>query len=59
MFGGGSSIGLLPVAYINDATGGYNTALYIFSGLVGITFVISLVMKQNIRSFERQSIQAN
>lgn len=48
--------GPLLVAYINDATGSYNTAFYIFAGLVGIAFVISLVMKQNIRSFERQSI---
>ena len=48
--------GPLLVAYINDATGSYNTAFYIFAGLIGIAFVISLVMKQNIRSFERQSI---
>lgn len=48
--------GPLLVAYINDATGSYDTAFYIFAGLVGIAFVISLVMKQNIRSFERQSI---
>lgn len=48
--------GPLLVAYIHDATGSYNTAFYIFAGLVGIAFVISLVMKQNIRSFERQSI---
>lgn len=48
--------GPLLVAYINDATGSYNTAFYIFAGLVSIAFVISLVMKQNIRSFERHSI---
>jgi OFA family oxalate/formate antiporter-like MFS transporter len=48
--------GPLLVAYIHDATGNYNTAFYIFAGLIGIAFVISLVMKQNIRSFERQSI---
>lgn len=49
--------GPLLVAYISDATGSYNTAFNIFAGLVSVALILSIVMKNNIRSFERQSIK--
>lgn len=45
--------GPLLVAFINDTTGSYNAAFYIFAGLLAFAFIVSILMKLSIRSFTR------
>ncbi|PXW89019.1 OFA family oxalate/formate antiporter-like MFS transporter [Streptohalobacillus salinus] len=45
--------GPLLVAFINDSTGSYDMAFYIFAVLVSIALVISLVMKKNMAAFKQ------
>lgn len=42
--------GPLLVAFINDTTGSYRVAFYIFAGLLAIAFMVSILMKLNIRT---------
>ncbi|WP_067840924.1 L-lactate MFS transporter [Amphibacillus sediminis] len=42
--------GPLLVAYINDTTGNYNVAFYIFACLIAVAFVVSIIMKLSIRA---------
>ncbi|HHU20328.1 MAG TPA: OFA family MFS transporter [Bacilli bacterium] len=47
--------GPLLVAFINDTTGSYNAAFYIFSGLLAVAFVVSILMKLSIKAFNTTS----
>ena len=47
--------GPLLVAFINDTTGSYNAAFYIFSGLLAVAFVVSILMKLSIKAFNATS----
>ncbi|WP_440896452.1 L-lactate MFS transporter [Amphibacillus sp. Q70] len=42
--------GPLLIAFINDTTGSYNVAFYIFSGLLAIALIVSILMKKSIKS---------
>lgn len=43
--------GPMLVAFINDTTGSYNVAFYIFAGLLAIAFIVSILMKRSIKAF--------
>lgn len=47
--------GPLLVAFINDITGSYNAAFYIFSGLLAVAFIVSVLMKRSINAFSTTS----
>jgi len=47
--------GPLLVAFINDITGSYNAAFYIFSGLLAVAFIVSIFMKRSINTFRSTS----
>lgn len=47
--------GPLLVAFINDTTGSYSTAFYIFSGLLAVAFIVSIFMKRSINAFSATS----
>ncbi len=47
--------GPLLVAFINDTTGSYNAAFYIFAGLLAVAFVVSILMKRSIKSISTAS----
>lgn len=47
--------GPLLVAFINDTTGSYNAAFYIFAGLLTVALVVSILMKRSIKSVSTAS----
>nr|WP_272495670.1 OFA family MFS transporter [Bacillus pinisoli] len=48
-------VGPITVSYIRETTNSYNAAFYIFTGLLIVAFIVSLVMKADIKKIRQQN----